>query len=70
MLKKILKRELCISLGVTDDYSKWYYLSIHVHNLPHSHNTNCLSGLTRGNEILYLSPYLPLNCHIRICMSQ
>lgn len=34
MLKKILKRELCISLGVTDDYLKWYYLSIHVHNLP------------------------------------
>lgn len=33
-LKKILKRELCISLGVTDDYLKWYYLSIHVHNLP------------------------------------
>lgn len=34
MLKKILKRELCISLGVTDDYLKWYCLSIHVHNLP------------------------------------
>lgn len=34
MLKKILKRELCLSLGVTDDYLKWYYLSIHVHKLP------------------------------------